>query len=62
MTAIRIACIGAAVAALPVVLAGTIVWAAVDAAYRLIEDERYPSIADEAESWLHTLYPQEQSR
>lgn len=56
--AARVACIGA-LAALPALLAGTIVWAAVDAAYRLIEDRHYPTIGDEAESWLHALYQQE---
>lgn len=56
VTGARLAVGVAVCAVLPTIIAGTIVWAAVDAAYRLIEDRHYPTIADEAESWLRALY------
>lgn len=59
MRPLRVALTVATCAAFPVVLAATLIAAAADAARDLIEERHYPSLVDEAESWLATLYRSE---
>lgn len=56
MNGLRVAANVAAMVVFPVALAGAVALAAIDLIARRDHDRRVLAIADEAESWLHSLY------